>query len=73
MTPVPTAAPRGSSSTRPAPCANGCCCTSPAESEGDRAVSRLVKEALAVADIRLLDHFVAGATQHVFLAMRGWL
>lgn len=45
----------------------------PEPSEGDRAVSRLVKEALAVVDIRLLDHFVVGATQHVSLAMRGWL
>lgn len=45
----------------------------PQPSMGDREVTRLLKEALALVDMRLLDHFVIGDGPPVSMAARGWL
>ncbi len=42
-------------------------------SAADRAVTARLKQALALVDIRLLDHFVIGDGAPVSLAERGWL
>jgi DNA repair protein RadC len=42
-------------------------------SAADRAVTARLKQALALVDVRLLDHFVVGGRQTVSLAERGWL
>lgn len=42
-------------------------------SAADRAVTTRLKQALALVDIRLLDHFVVGDGPAVSLAARGWL
>ena len=39
----------------------------------DRAVTAQLKQALALVDVRLLDHFVVGDGPPVSLAMRGWV
>ncbi|MEC5079422.1 JAB domain-containing protein [Xanthomonas oryzae] len=45
----------------------------PEPSETDRNVTELLKQALALLDIRVLDHLVIGGRQHVSLASRGWV
>ncbi len=42
-------------------------------SAADRAVTATIKHALALVDIRLLDHFVVSAEGHTSLAARGWV
>lgn len=42
-------------------------------SAADRAVTARLKQALALVDLRLLDHVVVGGTQTSTLAERGWL
>lgn len=45
----------------------------PEPSAADRAVTARLKQALALVDIRLLDHFVVCKTSEVSLAARGWV
>jgi DNA repair protein RadC len=42
-------------------------------SEADRSITRRLREALGLVDIRLLDHIVVAAGGHVSLAERGWI
>ncbi len=42
-------------------------------SAADRAVTARLKQALALVDVRLLDHFVIGNPGSVSLAARGWV
>lgn len=42
-------------------------------SEADRTITLKLSKALALLEIRLLDHIVLTATSHVSLAERGWL
>lgn len=42
-------------------------------SAADRAVTARIKQALAIVDVRLLDHFVIGDGAPVSLAARGWV
>lgn len=42
-------------------------------SAADRAVTAQLKQALALVDVRLLDHFVIGDGPPVSLALRGWV
>lgn len=42
-------------------------------SAADRAVTCRLKQALALVDVRLLDHIVVGGTQTCTMAERGWL
>ena len=42
-------------------------------SAADRAVTARLKQALALVDIRLLDHFVVAGSNIVSLAVRGWI
>ena len=42
-------------------------------SAADRAVTARLKQALALIDVRLLDHFVCGEGKPVSLASRGWI
>lgn len=42
-------------------------------SAADRAVTARLKQALALVDVRLLDHFVVGGSNIVSLAERGWV
>ncbi|SEL21654.1 DNA repair protein RadC [Atopomonas hussainii] len=42
-------------------------------SEADRQLTLRLKEALALVDVRLLDHFVVGEGEPLSLAERGWL
>lgn len=42
-------------------------------SAADRAVTQRLKSALALVDIRLLDHFVVGDGAPVSMAARGWV
>lgn len=42
-------------------------------SAADRAVTARLKQALALVDIRLLDHFVVSASGFTSLAARGWV
>jgi DNA repair protein RadC len=42
-------------------------------SAADRSITRRLQEALALVDVRLLDHFVVGDGAPVSLAARGWL
>jgi DNA repair protein RadC len=46
-------------------------CTEP--SSADRAITLKLKEALALVDVRLLDHFVVGDGPPVSMAMLGWV
>lgn len=45
----------------------------PEPSSADRTVTRKLKEALDLVDVRLLDHFVVGDGPPVSLAARGWV
>lgn len=45
----------------------------PEPSMADRVVTTRLKQALALVDIRLLDHIVIGRGRNVSLAERGWL
>ncbi|ROU09038.1 RadC family protein [Lysobacter enzymogenes] len=42
-------------------------------SPADRSVTQRLKQALALIDVRLLDHFVIGDGKPVSMAMRGWI
>lgn len=42
-------------------------------STADRAVTARLKQALALIDIRVLDHFVVSAEGHTSMASRGWV
>ena len=42
-------------------------------SAADRAVTARIKQALALVDVRLLDHFVVSGEGHTSLAARGWV
>ena len=42
-------------------------------SRTDRAITRRLREAMALVDVRLLDHFVIGEGEVVSFAERGWL
>ncbi|MCP3043095.1 JAB domain-containing protein [Xanthomonas euvesicatoria] len=44
----------------------------PEPSEADRKVTERLKQALALLDIRVLDHLIIGGRQHTSLAARGW-
>ena len=45
----------------------------PEASGADRAITRTLREALALIDVRLLDHLVVTAGSAVSLARKGWL
>jgi DNA repair protein RadC len=45
----------------------------PEPSAADRAVTARLKQALALVDVRLLDHFVVGDGPPVSMASRGWV
>ncbi|KAF0811015.1 DNA repair protein RadC [Alcanivorax sp. S71-1-4] len=45
----------------------------PNPSEADRVITRRLSEALALIDIRVLDHFIVSQSHWVSLAERGWL
>lgn len=42
-------------------------------SAADRAVTARLKQALALVDVRLLDHFIVGAWQSLSMAAKGWV
>lgn len=42
-------------------------------SAADRALTERLKQALGTVDVRVLDHFVVGATNVISFAERGWL
>ncbi|WP_395680434.1 DNA repair protein RadC [Dokdonella sp.] len=44
----------------------------PEPSAADRAITRQLKEALTLVEVRVLDHVVVGAAGTVSLAQRGW-
>lgn len=46
---------------------------SPEPSAADRAVTARLKQALALVDVRLLDHVIVGGHETVALAERGWV
>ena len=45
----------------------------PEPSAADRAVTAQLKQALALVDVRVLDHFVVGEGKPVSMAARGWV
>lgn len=45
----------------------------PEPSQADRALTARIREALALVEIRLLDHFVVGEGAPISLAERGWV
>lgn len=45
----------------------------PEPSAADRAITTRLKQALALLDVRVLDHLVLGGNAHVSLAARGWV
>ena len=45
----------------------------PTPSQADRSVTQRLIQALALVDIRLLDHLVVGGMDIVSFAERGWL
>ena len=45
----------------------------PEPSAADRALTRQLKQALALLDVRVLDHLVIGGRRHVSMAARGWV
>ncbi len=45
----------------------------PEPSAADRAITTRIKQALALVEVRLLDHIVVGAEGYSSLAMRGWV
>ncbi|MNF07836.1 hypothetical protein D3C80_2080990 [compost metagenome] len=42
-------------------------------SEADRQLTRRLKEALALIDVRVLDHFIVGDGEPLSMAERGWI
>jgi len=42
-------------------------------SRADRALTRRLQDAVALVDVRLLDHFVVGDGEVVSFAERGWI
>ncbi len=42
-------------------------------SQADRRITRRISDALALVDIRLLDHFVIGDGEIISFSERGWL
>ena len=42
-------------------------------SAADRTITRRLKEALGLLDIRVLDHLVVGGLSHTSMAARGWV
>ena len=46
-------------------------CSEP--STADRQITKRLKDALALIDVRVLDHFVVSRSGYVSLAERGWL
>tara|TARA_Y100000588_G_scaffold57334_1_gene55238 strand:- start:51 stop:545 length:495 start_codon:yes stop_codon:yes gene_type:complete len=48
---------------------SGCC----EPSQADRTITTRLKDALALIDVRVLDHFVVSSSEWVSLAQRGWL
>lgn len=42
-------------------------------SASDRAITERLKQALALIDVRVLDHFVIGSGEPVSMALRGWV
>lgn len=44
----------------------------PEPSTADRAITVHIKQALALVEVRLLDHIVVSAEGYTSLAMRGW-
>ena len=48
---------------------SGCC----EPSQADRTITTRLKDALALIDVRVLDHFVVSHSEWVSLAQRGWL
>lgn len=46
---------------------------SPEPSEADRHITSKLADALALIDVRVLDHIVVGGTDFVSLAERGWV
>ena len=42
-------------------------------SQADRRITRRLVDALALVDIRILDHFVIGDGESVSFAERGWI
>nr|WP_274521700.1 JAB domain-containing protein [Ectothiorhodospira variabilis] len=45
----------------------------PEPSDADRRITRRVKDALALMDIRTLDHVVVGHEGYVSFAEKGWI
>ena len=45
----------------------------PEPSSADRAITVRIKQALALVEVRLLDHIVVSAEGYTSLAMRGWV
>ena len=45
----------------------------PDPSAADRAVTARLKQALALVEVRMLDHIIVGGLKTVSLAERGWL
>jgi len=45
----------------------------PEPSHADRSITQRLKEALALVDVRVLDHIVVGCEGTVSLAQRGWV
>jgi DNA repair protein RadC len=46
---------------------------SPEPSQADREITRTLRQALALLEIRTLDHIVVGGGNWISLAERGWL
>ena len=42
-------------------------------SQADRLLTKRLQEALALVDVRVLDHFIVGDGEPLSLAERGWL
>ena len=45
----------------------------PEPSAADRAITTRLKQALALLDVRVLDHLVLGGNAHISMAARGWV
>lgn len=45
----------------------------PEPSSADRALTARLKQALALFDVRVLDHIVVGGNRHASMAARGWV
>ncbi len=42
-------------------------------SQADRAITTRIRDAMALIDVRLMDHFVVGDGEVVSFAERGWI